>query len=657
MSTTTDPNCKTDSLAAALAELDQKAPKAPLLALGQTIFWDEPMKFAVYQRLKQLGSSRKLVAGVHDVDYFAKLPGKTKHPEPYVALPHNDTTTKDIWSAAAEFSALFGGETVITRDALLKAGAHLPKVLQADPEALDRATEAYGWKGIVSTQPNPQITAETLLQPLLPTLFSTLDWAAKLTIDSLLGEAKTKAEANYRHLRTHLCDSCSDDPDQTLAEWYECLLPSMSRFVTGEEIEIETSRTTRLLQFNTQTCGTDRFGLLGLFVNPATRQKAKQAYNDAVEGSEIYTLDRFGTGAIPFDIVIPGRGRANIRLGEKAAVLMFKTPEFLDFEEPLESLPQLAAAIEAKFGPDCAIIGKAITLIGMLAAEHVFVFHEGASGYLYRSREFHQKLTAAGLAVQVNPVLRVRYETWDALANCSTPMQLPEILHGPFQTDQIEGHEFAARWRKVAEDQTRLLEKLGTMRSPLEMISYLAQLHPETWQPKKEQYEALLAELRGLQQKIDCVRCRRRALYADLREARQQRIAAEQRKGDHFRATIFEKDHTETDLQERERLSAEVEKAIETVSNARSQIRQLLKDQSELSRAEEVQTLHRERRTIECEAEMMRLQLIREAVTASKGLERAGKRPSAWWFPLVCPERSWLNKTIERACYSLEPLD
>ncbi len=62
------------SVEKALRELQELAPNAPLLALGQTVFWDEPMKAGIVAAGRRLGFDRRFVAGVHDTDYFAKLP-------------------------------------------------------------------------------------------------------------------------------------------------------------------------------------------------------------------------------------------------------------------------------------------------------------------------------------------------------------------------------------------------------------------------------------------------------------------------------------------------------------------------------------------------------------------------------------------------------
>src|SRR5437879_840141 len=70
--TEASPACTT--LEEVLEELGRVAPTAPFLALGQTVLWDEPMKAGVALAAQALGKGRKLVGGVHDTDYFAKLP-------------------------------------------------------------------------------------------------------------------------------------------------------------------------------------------------------------------------------------------------------------------------------------------------------------------------------------------------------------------------------------------------------------------------------------------------------------------------------------------------------------------------------------------------------------------------------------------------------
>jgi len=639
----------------ALRELQELAPNAPFLALGQTVFWDEPVKAGVLLSSRELGMERRFVAGVHDTDYFAKMPGP-KSSLGYRAFPHNDTTTKGFWSAAGEFSLLFGSETVITREALLNAGLKLAKLARARPGILDEATEAWGWRGIASLSQEAKVSMETPLPPLFPTLYETLEWAIDGSVQSVGSPDHAAALESADRFKTMVCNQANGEAPQTLATYYGKLLPEMYAFTAGQEVPLETTATSELLRFNRGTCELPRFEIAKLFVNSETRVRAQAAYNDAIRGTEVYTLDRFGSGAIPFDLVIPGKGRGTIRLGTKAMVVMTPIPQFVAFKNPIDSLPQLASAIEDKFGPNCVLVGKAIALIGSLSREYVFVFHEGASSYVRHSVQFHRNLSQSIKPMEFLPILRIRYCAWEALKDIRTWLVLPEPFRKPFGVEDLCAPSFSARWKKVSDEQRTLLSDLKKMQRPLELLQMLAEKVGGGWERLANEYEQMHDQLDKLNTKVQAIKNKKHGVLLQLRSAIQDRIAAEKKKGEHWREKIFEKQHGKRELTERQALSDAIAATIQVRRELESAWSDLQKEQDNLVRSEEITKLHSTRRNIELEIEFKRLKLIREAVVTSQGLERAALRPSGWWFPLLSPDGSWFKAMVRSAEYYLEPL-
>lgn len=644
------------SLDAALAELDRVSPDAPLLALGQTVLWDEPMKGGIALRLRDLNSKRRFVAGVHDTDFFAKLPAGPKPKGRFAAVPHNDTTTRGLWSAAGEFSALFGSETVVTKNDFIKAGLRIATVTRSRAHAIDEASEAWRWKGIVSLDEEPPLAAEVPLDQVFDVLHTTLDWALEETLSSLAESEQNSARGKVEELHRLFCDQVEVSGSETLTGFYRNLIPSIYAFAAGEPVPLDAVSTTDLLRINLETAGLARFQLAQLFFDPKVRPIAKEAYNDAIRGSEIYDLTRFGTGAIPFDLVIPGLGRGTIRLGTKGAVIMTHTPQFLSFRKPLGSLHEFAEAVTAKFGPECVLIGKAVTLIGMLAREFVFVFHEGASSYIRHSRRFHDLLAERGYSADYNPILRIRYRTWDSLGACCSWLRIPEPLRGAFGTEELCAPSFAARWHEVVNLQKDRLKRLAGLRRPLDLIRFLETEVGGAWQTLAAEYQELHGKLEGLAESVRELRRERHACYAELRNLKQSRLKAEVAKGKHWREHIFEKIPSPSDLQRRETLAHDVDQTIRAIEESKQAIAELMRRQSARVSAEQVRGWHDRRRAIELEAELKRMRLIRQAVVAGRGLEKAALRPSAWWFPVVCPSGRWFRDTIENADVYLEPL-
>ncbi|RYG26879.1 hypothetical protein EON82_01530 [bacterium] len=640
-----------------LEELERIAPGAPLLALGQTVFWDEPMKAGLALRLKALGSSRRLVAGSHDTDYFAKLPGEKGRRSRFRAVPHNDTTTKGLWSAAGEFSALFGGETVVTRETMAAAGARLARIEHDRPGFLDEATEAFGWRGVVANDERVPITAELPIKYALPELKATLDWALRETTACLAGSARDIGEDRADDLRKLMCD-VADERQGSVGEYYERMLPELYSFVAGERVDVDTTSTTRLLGFNRETCGLPRFGLLDLFVRGETKALAKAAYDEAVaHGPGMFPLGRFGTGAVPFDVVVPGMGRGTLRIGNRGLVIMTPTPQFLSFDEPLTGVADLAEKLESKFGPDCTIVGKAVALIGMLASEFVFAFHEGASSYVKVSRAMHERLRETlGVELRLNPILRVRYSTWNAMRPVNAWLRLPGVLQRAFGTEELSAASFAERWAVVGNEQEELLAELGRCKKSNCLIKMLDRRLGGAWKCLSEEYLRLHADLEALEGEMADLLRERDEAYARLRECRRARVQAEWAKGEHWRAEIFEKKPTAEVTAERTWLSDAVEAAIHATSQAEAALRSVRARQAQRVGDPRVMNARARRREIELEAELKRVRLVREAVVSSRGLRAAERRPSAWWLPVVSPDGTWFRETVRTAQAWLEPL-
>jgi hypothetical protein len=250
------------SVADTLGRLREEAPGVPLLALGQTVFWDEPLKAMLPILAEAVSEPVSLVAGVHDTDYFAKLPGGVESDKRFIALPKNDGSTKDFWSAAGEFSALFGSETPVSREALAAAGVSVDRIARGDADAVDNATEAWGWRGIAYNNASPKVTSEVPIHHAFDELADTLKWALETSRACL--ERGEPSDAVIEQLQTILCDARDGCPGQTLAEFYECMLPRLHQIVTGRPSRADITRTGKLLKFNKETAGLPRFAFVDL---------------------------------------------------------------------------------------------------------------------------------------------------------------------------------------------------------------------------------------------------------------------------------------------------------------------------------------------------------------------------------------------------------
>jgi len=678
-----------------LRGLRERHPDTPFLALGQTALWDEPTKATVRSALDTFWPDARLIAATHDSDYFAKLPAGAGTAGPgaasaggakYVLVGHDDAKTRGLWSAAGEMSRLFGAEDVPTRHKLEQAGVRLALALHGAPDGfLSEVTGAWGWTGIVHAASGRRIAHDVPLADILPTLLTQIDQTLEGSAGCLEPGAPGEGRPVADLLRGWVRGFAERNPQASLSDLYRDLFPRLYDLLLGAPpANLATSNTLRLLRFNRQTAHLPRFAFVEAFLCPDTRQAAIDAYNQAVAGGETYALDRFGEGALPFDLVIPGRGRGTLHLKDDGDLLV-------DLDKPLTlpcpggacaSVADLAARFEDALGPDVALVGKAVTLIPMLAAEYLLVFHEGASAYTDRTERLVALLRAGNVPLPtLRPILRVRYHGWDALAAVpeSVTFRLPAHLAEVFGRETIPAGEFAACWQCAVANAAQRLQQLAETRSPRALLRALQTQHadPDRWAERARIYEAAQLRLLGLWDRAQAIQGRVYTLYDQVRQLRREVAALEKAKGDDFRARVkplrerlwlllSDTPNNEAEAIQRQiealnedrilRFDIEIRQRHSQIRFALATVRDLKARRLTLERGPEAADARETVRRIEAEAERAKARLAANALRAQSGLPHTNFRPSAWWFPLVDPSGAWFRRLSETAEYYLEPL-
>lgn len=642
-----------------LQRLRERFPTTPFLALGQTVWWDEPMKAVLRVLLDEHALGGELVLGVHDTDYFAKLHSSVSGQSRFALLPHNDGATRDLWSAAGEISKLFGSECLPSRQDLVLHSVQfrrLAAVRGASRQAfLNSKTAAWGWRGLVYTGSRDMVVRELQLADVAPGIRTMLDYGFDGTIKAI-GSSDVAASARRRadQLITECCDCCRANPDATLTTLYKHMYPRLFEALMGRPLSsFRVTSTSELLRFDPESASLPRFRLVDLFLQPETRRIASEAYDYAVGGSEMYTLERFGLGALPFDLIVPGRGRGTIRVTLRAVHVETRDPIRIRTVEPVRSARQLARVLAENLGDDLILVGKAVTLISMLAGEFIFVFNEEGSGYVKRTRTMNDRLTEHGVPMAVHPILRMHYQTWDAARDVSTEVTIPRPMSRAFGAQSLPLGEFASRWRQVTADQEALLETLAGIRSPRRLLSFLRQRCPGRWSDRVRRYSELTEAILGIVGSTRDLERQTEALYEELRDVRRQIVEAERARGDHFRSiTVW----TETDEQRRAELGSRIHELVARLRDLTAHLRHVRRQRLEIGRGATLTALRAERESIELEAEAARLELVRNAILTARGLEHCDHRPSAWWLPFVDPSGAWFRRVVETARIYVEPL-
>ncbi len=643
-----------------LTELRATYPDSPFLALGQTVFWDEPLKAVLRRLLDDFELGGQMILGVHDTDYFAKAHIRAGETGRFALLPHNDGTTRDLWSAAGEISTLFGSETFPSRHDLVRNGVALGKVLAANgperTEFIDRVTEAWGWRGLVYTGSRDLIVSRLPLKEVGDGILEMLMWGFESALDQIApGCCRDEARAVGEKILTWCRDYRAANPDKFLTHLYQHVLPRFYCLLLGNPPEnVLVSGTSDLLRLAPETAHLNRFKFVDLFLDPATRDSAIDAYNQAVHGSEIYTLDKFGPGALPFDIVTPQAGRGTLRVTPRVVFIEGRQPVAIGLKKPVESIHDLAEVLAHKFGPDVILVGKAVSLVSMFAQEFIFVFNEEGSMYVRRTRQMNDIIARSGIALDMRPLLRLRYETWDSLSVGQSTLCPTEHLVAAFGQPKIATPEFAATWRTVVAEQRALCERLKTIKKTRHLIEFLQQREPSApWEEHKQAYITANQTLIRLRKDAEHIQNEVGAHYARLRAIKAALQATQLARGEHFRSVT---EWTESERSCRARFAEDLHRLEAERGPVAASIQLLKRARKAIERSDEALQARAVRLNIESEAETARLRLVRYALLTIEGLEHTNHRPSAWWLPMLNASGEWFGRIADTATLYTDPL-
>lgn len=643
-----------------LAEALREAARhgVPLLHFGQTVFWDEPTKALLFPAMREAGVEIPVIAGVHDTDYFSKLPAHVRVSGPFAVLPANDGSTRDLWVGPCECSALFGAEHRVPLRLFAGAGVPVRRLARTDPKGAEafanEHTEAWGWRGVARIGPEAVTARDVTTGPAAKAIRELLTWAVQQSLLLLTDEAtRNQAERNASQFLCRLHRSLEAHADQSLTECFRDLLrQQIERLAGAPQPGLTVTSSTAFYRFCRETAPLVRFRPLTLFLAPETREAACEAYDAAVRGSGAYTLESFGEGALPFELVVPGRGRGTLHCSTSDISVELPAGRVtLGGARGVVSAEDLAALVERRLGRECSLIAKAVVLPLMFLGESIMVLAEGGSQYVAScTRHLVRDLAARGIRLRLYPVMRLRYHALDALGAIPATLALPEHLAGAFGNGQLTTEEFAGRWREAVAEQAAMLERLrasGGVAAALDPQGNHVPHRP----CRLERYRCLQKRMREQGESLSRMSEELRAIGARARERRERAAALEAKSGAIRRgrlkplwtrleslppaadpsAVLAEIEEVET---VRRGLQAELRAARAEAAALAGQWRELRARILAEQRTGVSVIIHTELHRLEEETVQDRLRLVRQADLTST-LAHNDRRPSAWWFLLL----------------------
>ncbi len=608
----------------------------PLVALGQTVFWDELLKSMIAAAAQRHAPDLRLIAGAHDTDYFSKLPERVTPDEGDVddgfsLQPRDDDRTSQMWAAVAETSAVLGTEYPVTRADLRSAGLPLHQLADRHPEGAAEfyreATMAWGWRGVANHYADRTVACDISAKQVSPTVRELMHWAVDRSREVLLDSGSRQTAQDLLEVLDALIDRCRTRAgERTLTDLYLCLLSGFYSVLLGQVPEqVDVTASTDMFLFTCDTLDRPRFDILDVFLDPETRELACDAYDTVVAHSGIYELEQFGEGTIPFDVVICGQGRGTIRVLDDRAV--FEMPDGRVVGETSDTITDRQGLIDASiraFGCDARVVGKAIALPLMLSREFSMVLLENASAYVPQTHRLVRLLEREGVSLDFHPILRLHFETWDAMGVADARLQVPEHLARFFEDDCMEAECFSRQWRGAVARARTVIERLGDARAPERMLVLLDETGEDVSDLSAE-YEEVAEARRESGRQIQKLCDRTQQLWLEIKQLLRAADSAH-----------------EAPPQERlEKLRSEREELIERIKQT--------------SGSEEHQRLQERYHDLVLEIQRRRLHVLADA-HRTVGLEHSNYRPPWWWFLAVDPSGAWLQRLAETATMRHEPL-
>jgi len=666
------------SVKTALTKLKERYPDLVIAAFGQTVFWDEPMKAVLIPMLKAYHSGARMIIGPHDADYFGKCPD-LKRAERFVICEHNDGSTAGMWAAVGEMSTLFGAEVVPTYAKLIDGGVDFHKIKLAGDRfknTIDRATTAWGWRGVVESGGGHSVFIDVKTRNAFSEIEKLLEWA--------LNETTNHIEDNEAHRKVAekiISDfrSFAQKPENSaLAGLFQAMWPYFYNCLLGYVPDnINLMSTCELFRFNRRTCTLPRFKLVDYFLDPVTGPICRKAYSKCVAGSGIYELERFGEGALPFDLVVPGRGRATLIMRKDEMIVDFHDAIVVKLDSQVTSVEGLAEVIENILGEGVSLVGKAIANAFMFTSEFVFALNTQGSVYVPRTVRMARYMADNGIPVKLMPILRLHYHTWDSLKVADVKFKLPEHLAAGWNLENVTGGHFADTWEEIVRKENAQLQTLAKIKSTRELIKLLNKIESNGWAEKHELYvqakRALLKVQRsvgerkkhahGMQEEIKCLkensgrlqnaRGRLSRLVKSLR-GRLDELA-----DDGHAECEIRRVRTQVD----ELVECEMRSIDENLANTRLNIKERLVMRARIVSAYRKLELGPDARKareiiagVEAETQAAKLRLVSRAIRIIEGLPLADHRPAAWWLPVVSPDGEWFRAILSTTEVELEEM-